>query len=82
MAQLPRILDSLIGMEEGIILRIINRGYMDTNSIHLLTGIPIPCIERKIDALINLELVKKTEKGYEIREDIERLLATLLGNPL
>lgn len=53
-------------MEEVQILNAIRRGFGDVDSIHFVTGIVIPCIERKILALANLGLVKKTKSGFAL----------------
>ncbi|HME52513.1 MAG TPA: hypothetical protein VKM55_09870 [Candidatus Lokiarchaeia archaeon] len=66
---LPKDLELLLGQEESSILKAINRGLPDVNSIHLLTGIPQDCVERKISALVDMKLVKLTKKGYIIRDD-------------
>jgi len=66
---LPTDLETLLGSEESSILKAINRGLPDVNSIHLLTGIPQDCVERKISALVNMKLVKLTKKGFIIRDD-------------
>ena len=52
------LIESLLGPEESQILHAIERGFTDINSIHLLTGIPLPCIQNKADALIGLGIVK------------------------
>jgi len=66
---IPKVLKSILGMEESQMLEVINRGFPDVNSIHLLTGIPIDCIEHKISALMGLKLIKLTDKGYIIDEN-------------
>ncbi len=72
--KIPKDLEILLGSEESQILKAINRGLPDINSIHLLTGIPQDCVERKISALMNMKLVKQTKKGYFLRDDQARNL--------
>ena len=46
-----KLLEAVLGAEETQILDAIDRGYKDIDSIHFLTGIPVPCIRNKIKAL-------------------------------
>ncbi len=66
--KLSKEIEALIGSEEATILKVIARGYSDVNSIHLLTGIPMMCIERKISALIELEMLVKVDAVYAIND--------------
>ncbi len=52
-----RILEALLGGEETQILHAIDRGFADIDSIHFLTGIPLPCVHNKVKALVGLGLV-------------------------
>jgi hypothetical protein len=59
-----KLLETLLGGEETQILHAIDRGYTDINSIHLLTGIPLPCIQNKVKALVGLGLI--TDESGEL----------------
>ena len=59
---------AVLGMEEDTIMHAIGRGFKDIESIHFVTGVPMPCIEQKVSALIGIGLVKKTSSGLEIGE--------------
>jgi len=69
----------ILGLEEAQIVKAIDHGLSDINSIHLITGIPVSCIERKVSALADLGIVKFTRAGYKIREDKLKLLGRIDG---
>ena len=73
--KLPKYLESALGSEEVQILKAVNFGLHDEYAIHLLTGIPQPCIARKINAMVDLGLVEKTESGYIIPENEAEILS-------
>ncbi len=62
--KLPKYVEAALGSDEVQILKAINFGLHDETTIHLLTGIPKECINRKIIALVNLKLVERKECGY------------------
>ncbi len=66
---IPPIVQSILGMEETQILKVVNAGYNDVQSIHFLTGIPLECIESKIRALAGLGLVRTLDNGKLICTD-------------
>jgi hypothetical protein len=66
--KLPREIEALIGSEEATIFKVVAKGYSDVTSIHLLTGIPIGCVERKLAALAEIELLVKVDDGYAIND--------------
>jgi len=65
----PEYLSVLLSTEDIQILKAINRGLSDVQSIHLLTGIPVPCIERRLHAYIAFNFVGETENGFVLNED-------------
>jgi CheY-like chemotaxis protein len=54
-------LEAMLGTDESEIVKAIGRGFGDLKSIHFITGIPVPCIERKLGAMVAMGLV--TEAG-------------------
>ncbi len=65
-----KLLEAVLGAEETQILDAIDRGYKDIDSIHFLTGIPMPCIRNKVKALASLGLIRG-EAGEFISVQIE-----------
>jgi hypothetical protein len=59
-------LAAVLGMEESAIFDAIEKGFTDIESIHFVTGVPVPCIERKVSGLVGIGLVKRTVNGLEI----------------
>ncbi len=58
-----RMSPSALGMEETKILKTIITTPRDIQSIHSTTGIPLPCIEGKLRALVCLGLVRTDHDG-------------------
>jgi hypothetical protein len=54
---------SVLGMEETEILKTIMTTPCDIQMIHFITGIPQPCIEGKLRALVCLGLVRAYHDG-------------------
>jgi len=54
----------LLGNDDVLILRAIKFGLSDISAIHTISGVPIPCIERRIPAYLDLGLVEQTETGF------------------
>jgi hypothetical protein len=73
----PAYLDVLLATEDRQILKSMNVGLSDVQSIHFMTGIPVPCIERRMRAFMNLKLVDETMNGYILTRD-EGVLEILL----
>jgi len=65
MTSLSPELAATLGSEEAEIVTAICQGFGDLESIHFITGIPIPCIERKLGALIAMGLVMKERGDYK-----------------
>ncbi|NMC07589.1 MAG: hypothetical protein GYA24_20415 [Candidatus Lokiarchaeota archaeon] len=58
-------IEAVLGIEESEILKAIHMHPGDEDSIHLMTGIPVPCIKAKVAALVELGYVVHTATGYE-----------------
>ncbi len=54
----------LLGDRGLSILEAIQSGASDTESIQFFSGQPVPCIETRIPALLDLRLIKKVSSGY------------------
>ncbi|NMC07885.1 MAG: response regulator, partial [Candidatus Lokiarchaeota archaeon] len=52
-------------MDESEIVKAIGHGFGDLASIHVVTGIPIPCIERKLYTLVAMGLVTEVNGVYK-----------------
>ncbi len=57
------VLTSVLGIEETQILKTIQESPCDVLSIHYMTGIPVPCIEGKLRALVGLGLASAIPDG-------------------
>ncbi len=64
-----RDMEMILGLEESQIMRAILEGFGEIESIHYVTGIPVPCIEIKVAALESLGWIKRTGAGLAITED-------------
>ncbi len=73
-AAIPSILVSVLGMEETQILKVLIRDPCDIQTIHFMTGIPLPCIENKIRALVSLGLAKNLHDGRFVCDDDSSLI--------
>jgi len=56
-------LAAVLGMEETQILHTLMEGPWDVQSIHFITGIPVPCIDAKLRALVGIGLVRTLGNG-------------------
>jgi CheY-like chemotaxis protein len=61
-------LEAMLGTEEAEIVKAIDQGFGDLESIHFVTGIAVPCIERKLGALVAMGLVTGTDGTYKAGE--------------
>ncbi len=68
-AEVSPLLTSVLGIEETDILLAITGEPRDAETIHYMTGIPMPCIETKLRALVSLGLVKTIDGGKFVRDD-------------
>jgi hypothetical protein len=59
----------ILGLEESQIIRAISEGFGEVESIHYVTGIPVPCIEFKVAALESIGWVKQGESGLMLLEE-------------
>jgi hypothetical protein len=59
----PPMLASVLGMEETRILDLVKACPSDVQSIHFQTGLPLPCIEGNLRALVHLGLVRILHDG-------------------
>ncbi|MEX2681309.1 MAG: response regulator [Candidatus Sigynarchaeota archaeon] len=67
-----------LGSEEAEIMEAIYLGFGDLESIHFITGIPVPCIERKVGALIAMGLVTASQDAYQLGKAVVKPIPTLL----
>ncbi len=74
------IIASVLGAEETEMLAAITGEPRDAEAIHYMTGIPMPCIETKLRALVALGLVKALDDGTFVRDD-EAVLMDSAGSP-
>jgi hypothetical protein len=65
---IPPMLASVLGTEEIKILELVQACPIDVPSIHHETGIPMPCIEGKLRALVHLGLVRIRNDGRFARD--------------
>ncbi|HME54562.1 MAG TPA: hypothetical protein VKM55_20285 [Candidatus Lokiarchaeia archaeon] len=77
----PDYLNVLLSSEDIQILKAINYGLSDVQSIHLLTGIPTPCIERRMRAYLDFNFVGETMNGYVLNGDNEAILSYIRARP-
>jgi CheY-like chemotaxis protein len=63
-------LEATLGTEETEIVKAIGQGFGDLESIHFITGIAVPCIERKLGALVAMGLVTEADGVYKPGEGI------------
>ncbi len=61
-------LEATLGTEEAEIVKAIGQGIGDIESIHFVTGIAVPCIERKLGALVAMGLVTEADGVYKPSE--------------
>lgn len=59
-------LEACLGDDEVRILVAVGQGCVDMESIHVVTGIPIHCVERKLGALIEIGFITEGSDGYKI----------------
>nr|MDO8088437.1 response regulator [Candidatus Sigynarchaeum springense] len=59
-------IEASLGSDEAEIMKAIYQGFGDLESIHLITGIPVPCIERKLGALMAMGLVTGSRDDYKL----------------
>jgi hypothetical protein len=67
----PSYLAVMLNSDDLQILKAIQYGLRDTQSIHLLTGVPLPCIERRMHAYLGFSIIIETIDGYMLNESNE-----------
>ena len=71
----PSYLTVMLNSDDLQILKAIRYGLRDMQSIHLLTGVPLPCIERRMHAYIRFSFVIETTDGYELNDGNDEMMA-------
>ncbi len=66
---MPDRLEQVLGSEEFSILKAVRNGFKDVQSIRLLTGIPEPCVNRKVMALIAIGFLERHSDGLAVSQD-------------
>ncbi len=61
-------LEQVLGSEEFQILKVVRNGFKDVQSIHLLTGIPVRCIDSKVNALIAIGFIEQHSDGFAVSQ--------------
>jgi hypothetical protein len=64
-------LDVVLGTEGMVILKAIKWGLTEPFAIHIFTSIPVPCIEGKLRAMVEMKLLIKDLAGYKVDEENE-----------
>jgi len=64
-------LNVLLGFDDVQILKAIQLGVSDIVAIHFMSGVPIPCIERRMPAYLDMNLIEKTDAGFKITPEAE-----------
>jgi hypothetical protein len=69
-------LAQVLGSEEFLILKVVQNGFNDVQSIHLVTGIPKPCIDSKVNALLAIGFLERHIDGFVVSRDCSTLIGT------
>lgn len=77
----PNYLNVLLSTEDIQILKAINYGLSDVQSIHLMTGIPLPCIERRMHAYLDFNFIGEKANGYVLNDENEEFLSYIRAKP-
>lgn len=75
--KLPQNLDVVLGLEDAQVLKAVNFGLRDVDSIHAMTGIPRRIVGCKLQVLLGAGLVMQTGEGFVIRSDVGGFIAAL-----
>ncbi len=75
--KLPKNIEVVLGLEDAQVLKAVNFGLRDVDSIHAMTGIPRRIVGCKLEVLLGAELITQTAEGFVIRSDADGLMAAL-----
>jgi hypothetical protein len=75
-------LAQVLGSEEFTILKVVRDGINDVRLIHLVTGIPEPCVISKVNALIAIGFLVRHRDGFAVSQDCSTVIdiaTTIIG---
>jgi hypothetical protein len=78
--KLPKNLDMVLGLEDAQVLRAVNYGLRDVDSIHALTGIPRTLVNCKLNVLLGAGFVMQTDTGFVINAGASTLIESICGS--
>jgi hypothetical protein len=78
--KLPKNLDLVLGLEDAQVLKAVNYGLRDVDSIHALTGIPRTIVNCKLNVLLGAGFVVQTDAGFMLKADAGCLIDAICGS--